>query len=256
MLTQNQIKDLASYYQIDEFTIFREYLQLIFLNYLYQEKQADKIFFKGGTAIHLILNSPRFSEDLDFSTTKTRNQIKQIIKTLQGKIKKELPNLKINLLYQGKKSARFKLKYKAPNFKYPFTIKIDFSYEKILKKSKTTALITKFPIILFPIIIHLSKEEILAEKIRAFSTRGQGRDIFDLWFLLKKGVKFEKDLINNKLKSLNKKFNKEKFIKKIENFPEKRLRIDLNQFLPQKQRKIIKILKKEFISNLKIRGVV
>lgn len=33
----------------------------------YQEKEAEAILFKGGTALRLIYQSPRFSEDLDFS---------------------------------------------------------------------------------------------------------------------------------------------------------------------------------------------
>ncbi len=48
MITNNQLKQLSRHYQIDEFTILREYLQLIFLSYLYQKKEGKKIFFKGG----------------------------------------------------------------------------------------------------------------------------------------------------------------------------------------------------------------
>ena len=47
MITKDQIKNLSKTFQIDEFSIFREYLQLVFLSYLYQEKYANKIFFKG-----------------------------------------------------------------------------------------------------------------------------------------------------------------------------------------------------------------
>lgn len=38
-----------------------------------------EVFFKGGTAIHLILHSPRFSEDLDFSTPLAKKEIIQIV---------------------------------------------------------------------------------------------------------------------------------------------------------------------------------
>ena len=68
MITTDQIKDLSIIFQMDEYSIFREYLQLVFLSYLYQEKEASKIIFKGGTALRLLFGSPRFSEDLDFST--------------------------------------------------------------------------------------------------------------------------------------------------------------------------------------------
>ena len=39
MITTDQIKDLSITFQMDEYSIFREYLQLIFLSYLYQEKE-------------------------------------------------------------------------------------------------------------------------------------------------------------------------------------------------------------------------
>jgi len=64
MITQNQLKSLSKTYQMDGFTIFREYLQLVFLSYLYRERKSNRIYFKGGTAIRLLFDSPRFSEDL------------------------------------------------------------------------------------------------------------------------------------------------------------------------------------------------
>ncbi|MBL7159231.1 nucleotidyl transferase AbiEii/AbiGii toxin family protein [Candidatus Microgenomates bacterium] len=249
MITQGQIKDLAAYYQIDEFTIFREYLQLLFLNYLYRHKKSTKIYFKGGTAIHLLFNSSRFSEDLDFSCSYNKHQIKQIIKEVEKDLRKELAEIKIYTLYQGKKSIRFRLKYKPSYFKYPFVIRLDFAEEEKLKKAVSSPLITKFPVF-FPIIPHLSAEEVLAEKIRALLTRGKGRDVFDLWFLLEKGVKIDNSLVVKKLKAVSKQFSQEKLLKKIKDFPLKRLGLDLSQFLPQQQRKIIKTLKKRLIDSL------
>ena len=67
MITQDQVETLAKKYKINATTIFREYLQILFLQKLYQKTPSQNIFFKGGTAIHLIYGAPRFSEDLDFS---------------------------------------------------------------------------------------------------------------------------------------------------------------------------------------------
>ena len=79
MISKKQIEDLANNNQIDSFTILREYLQILFLSYLYREKQADKIYFKGGTALRLLFGSPRFSEDLDFSTLYSEIVIKSLM---------------------------------------------------------------------------------------------------------------------------------------------------------------------------------
>jgi predicted nucleotidyltransferase component of viral defense system len=47
-------------------SILREYLQLKTLQYVYGAAHAGSLVFTGGTAIHLLMGSPRFSEDLDF----------------------------------------------------------------------------------------------------------------------------------------------------------------------------------------------
>ena len=47
--------------------IVREYVQHLFLTELYQLPESEKLLFKGGTALRIIFDSPRFSEDLDFS---------------------------------------------------------------------------------------------------------------------------------------------------------------------------------------------
>ena len=54
-MTVLQIETLAKDYSIDTFSIIREYLQLLFLNYLYQQKESDKICFKGGRRFTLCL---------------------------------------------------------------------------------------------------------------------------------------------------------------------------------------------------------
>lgn len=253
MITQIQIKELAADFAIDEFTVFREYLQLIFLSYFYQNKKTEKIYFKGGTAIHFFLDSPRFSEDLDFSSEYRREEIKEIIQEVQKELKRELQEAEISLLHQCKDSIRFRLKYKSVNFKYPFTIRIDFTEKEAPKEIVTLPLLTKFPIVFFPIIPHLSAEEILAEKIRALLTRTKGRDLFDLWFLLKKGVVVDFSLAEKKLKEVKKGFDREYLLKKIKNYSLKHLEADLNKFLPQQQRKIVAMLKDFLLEELNSR---
>jgi predicted nucleotidyltransferase component of viral defense system len=236
MITQKQIDELKGYYQIDGFTVFREYLQLLFLNYLYQHKKAGRIYFKGGTAIHLLFSSPRFSEDLDFSTSYGRKEIKVIVGEVEKEMARELPGLTVSLLYQSKKTTRFRLKYQTADFKYPFVIRLDFTGGEKPKRTLTSPLLTKFPLIFFPIVSHLSAEEILAEKIAAILGRRKGRDLFDLWFLLAKGIKI--------------KTAPAKLTRRVASFPQKQLMADLNRFLPRAQRKITPILKERLISLL------
>jgi predicted nucleotidyltransferase component of viral defense system len=165
---------------------------------------AERIYFKGGTCLHLFYNSPRFSEDLDFSTTLFQKKIKELLKKTIKILNIEIPELSLNFVHQGKNSLRFKIKYQGKLFKYPLTIRLDFSFEKIFLEPNILSLKTKFPIIPFSLISCEKEEEILTEKIRAFLWRKKGRDIFDLWHLLDKGVLINKELFEKKSKNIQK----------------------------------------------------
>lgn len=251
MITKEQIGILAKSYQIDIFTIFREFLQLVFLSYLYRQRKPTKIYFKGGTAIHLLFGSPRFSEDLDFSTLCSNKEIGKILKKIEDQIQEELPEFKILPVYLGKKTIRFRIKYQTQDFKYPLIIRADFNKEEPYSSIVVSPLLTKFPLALFPLISHLSAEEILAEKVRALLTRGKGRDFFDLWFLVKKGVKIDLSLIEKKTREVKRSFDQAFLLKKIENYPLKKIRLDLAKFLPESQRGITEVLKEELLKALK-----
>jgi predicted nucleotidyltransferase component of viral defense system len=239
MINKEQVDELSKFFQIDGFTIMREYLQLMFLSYLYREKEAASIYFKGGTAIRLLFDSPRFSEDLDFSTKLSKNEIKKIMQRLEKTMQKELTRLKIILLYSGKKGIRFRLKYQSIDFKYPLVIRLDFNLITKSPKVSISPIITRFPIIIFPLVFHLSNREILAEKIAALVTRAMGRDFFDVWYLLEKGIAIDWKLIDKK-----------SVLKKIRQIHQKKLQLDLAKFLPKSQRNIIEILPDELIKNL------
>lgn len=73
MLTKEQLNQTAEDFLTDTFTILREYIQLLFLNYFYQEKKAEGVYFKGGTCLRLILSSPRFSEAVGYAFARRRN---------------------------------------------------------------------------------------------------------------------------------------------------------------------------------------
>lgn len=236
MITKDQIKDLSITFQIDEYTIFREYLQLIFLSYLYQEKDSNGVIFKGGTALRLLFGSPRFSEDLDFSTNYQDLQITKLLKKIEEKISRELPEIKITPLYKGKEGIRFRITYSQDGFKYPFSIRLDFHRQELIKNIEVSTLTTQFPIMIFSQILHLSGEGILKEKFEAIETRNKGRDIFDIWFLLSRGTQNENP--------------ESKIIENLKSFPQSLLEKDLGKFLPVGQKQIIPVLKKEIIKLL------
>ena len=236
MITNGQIKNLAKVFQIDEYSVFREYLQLVFLSYLYQERKANKLLFKWGTALRLFFGSPRFSEDLDFSTNYNDSEIIELLNNVVVKIKKELPNFRIISLHKGTEGIRFRILFNQKEFKYPFSIRLDFHQEKEVTGAAVSTLLTQFPLMIFPQVYHLSGESILFEKFDALKNRNKGRDIFDIWFLLSRGIRIT-DV-------------KKSDIKNIDEFSQKLLEKDLGQFLPHGQKQIIAVLKQEIIKLL------
>jgi predicted nucleotidyltransferase component of viral defense system len=52
-------------------------------------------------------------------------------------------------------------------------------------------------------VLGLNKVEVLAEKIRALSSRTKGRDLYDVWFLLKNGVTPDRELFARKMSIMN-----------------------------------------------------
>lgn len=247
MIARAQLEALSNDFQIDTFTVFREYLQLVFLNYLYREKQSEQIYFKGGTCIRFFYSSPRFSEDLDFSTTLSKTVIDKLLRKVLVNVQKEVFGINLGFLWQEQSGLRYRLQYQGTEFKYPLGIRVDFSHEATLMPPEVSNIKNVFPITALALAVHLKKEEIFAEKIRAFLMRAKGRDIFDLWHLLENHAVLEEKILQKKLKVVNLTFNKERFLEKIKKYPEKKLTLDIAKFLPKHFRKAIPLLKEKIL---------
>ena len=242
---------LAKKFEIDTFSILREILQVQFVDRLYKDKSLKNTFFKGGTCLRLILGSTRFSEDLDFTTDLSLSAISQALDRVVLSISGDFPGLFIKKL-DTRQGLSFKLFFQNEISTQPLTIKLDFSLRESILDPVVSPMVTELPVSTTALVEHLSEREILAEKIRAILTREKGRDIFDLWFLLSKGIDIDKDFVNQKLKYYDEKFDSKKLMTRIENQNEKKISNDLNKFLPFPQRKIIGELKRLVASKIGI----
>lgn len=240
MITAEQIDEVSKRWKIDGFTIIREYLQILFLLNLYRQKESEKIYFKGGTAIRLLLSSYRFSEDLDFtSEIDDVQKIKQMLLAAHKDCEFEAPNITINSWETKASSLAARLKYITDVAPMPLTIHLEVSLRERPISRVVTQVETILPISPYPMVTHMNKEELLAEKVRAFMTRQKGRDIFDIWFLLSKGVVLNGDLIQKKMDYYKKKYSLEELKQMLGSFPLKNLKRDLGQFLPASHRQNI-----------------
>lgn len=252
MLDYKFILKKAEESKIDRITIEREYWQLLFLQRLYMQSGSENIFFKGGTAIHFLFGSFRFSEDLDFTAIGSKKKIEKLFTETFKFFKK---NISDSLEF---KKERVLEKFEEESLKYRFlflpyksrqkvSIRLDISFrEKPLLPTQTVLVPFDYPISPYPLVMHLDKQDILAEKARALMTRGKPRDLFDLWFLLTKKVPLNEKIIQEKFKIVkDKQYSKEKLKQVIMSYDEEELKKDLNQFLPQNYRNFYKVIKSE-----------
>lgn len=193
----NQIKEAKKnnlYYEE------KEYLQYIFLNAISQ--YPENFIFKGGTCLRICFGIERASEDLDFSTNLDIKEIKELVE----KCLKAFELLNINYeIYSEKEfqgNIRFEARFQGPLFaggkSSTNTLKIDFNKRKV--KHKIAKVIPKLfsDVPLFTILV-MDEKEILTEKIRALANRKEPRDLYDIWVLLKKGIKIDNRLLKEKL---------------------------------------------------------
>ncbi|MBU1104627.1 MAG: nucleotidyl transferase AbiEii/AbiGii toxin family protein [Patescibacteria group bacterium] len=241
MISQTDLINYSKIYKIDQYTVLREYLQIIFLNSLYKKKGSSGVVFKGGTAIRLIYESPRFSEDLDFNTTLKMSLLRSVLGDSLTDARKVFPKLSLKELNttQGFSAKLFLENEISP---MPLTVKLDFSMrEKTIEKFKST-IATELPASNYSLIIVMTQSEILAEKLRTIFQRKKGRDIYDIWYLLNKKVIVDSKLLDEKFKLIDRSFDITDVIKYIASFDKSILEKDLTKYLPLDQRHLPKNL--------------
>jgi len=249
MIDTTTLKGLAKKFEIDNFTLFREYLQVKFLDEFYKVRILKNTYFKGGTCLRLIFGSSRFSEDLDFTTYESKEKIKKILGKAVKKLSVEFPNISLKEL-RTLQGFSFKIYLTTEISAQPLTVRLDFSKRESVIEPMVSPIETSLPILSTVVVDHLSEREILSEKIRAITKREKGRDLFDLWFLLSKGVNLDEKFIGKKLKYYKEKFNQGGLIDKIKKWEEDDIDDDLRRFLPVSQRKIIPELKRLVLSKI------
>lgn len=235
MITLDQVRALATQNRINDTVIFREYIQLVFLQKFYQKKPSGQIYFKGGTAIHLIFGAPRFSEDLDFTVALSDRSFDAYI---QGVLKRMEDEEGIS--WKEKKSLAGKqyLLTASPGvLPYSTTVALDFSFREKVFSPAHSIIRTAYPVLFTSFVHHLSAEEILAEKIRTVMTRRKGRDLYDLWFLLSRGVTVQRDLVRKKLAYYKlPDITNDDILERIASVSRKEFVLDLRPFVPQHER--------------------
>ena len=176
-----QLEQYKKNLKISTDKIIREEIEMIFLNELAQNDLSSKVAFYGGTALRLVYNSPRFSEDIDLIEIEKVNftEFKKFINNLSQKQNWELSDIK------DKRQTIFALlKIKDEKLKHPFSLKIEIHKPEKKVKLNINLNLIKSPVsILSPLLLVPTLEDLKNLKENAIIQRKKARDIFDLWYI-------------------------------------------------------------------------
>lgn len=186
MIDAQVVETLATRYQTTGLNVVREYLQHLFLSLFYRNRQADRVLFKGGTALRLIHGSPRFSEDLDFSGFGvSRSLLEELIAEALGAVEKVGVAMEIE---EAKgTSGGYLAIVRSSLFGYSLQIQLEISLRGKGPVKPETALIASDFLPAYP-LLHLPQEWLVEEKLSALFHRAKPRDFYDLYFILRKGI--------------------------------------------------------------------
>lgn len=192
MISKSLIDDLTRKYQTTQINVAREYCQHLFLSYFYQMKQADHILFKGGTAIRLLYNSPRFSEDLDFTAYNiTTHQVETAFINSLKEVEQAGVDVELGEAKATSGGYLAKAKFTFLNFKE--TIQIEVSMRPKKQGIASEVVLVSGDYMPPYNIVSLAEKYLIEEKIQALLDRAKPRDFFDIYYLLRANLSTPKN---------------------------------------------------------------
>lgn len=214
-----------------------EKLEIEVLELLNSIKVLDYLYFGGGTMLRLCHNLNRYSTDLDFwldTNTDSKSFFTTIKKSLSENYRLvDSANKKFTLLYEIKsisvnRSLKIEIRKEQQNFEWERKIAFSkFTNKQVLVKG-------------------LTLKQMMLNKFDALLSRKIIRDVFDIEFLVMRGV----DLPGEKAKLQN-------AMQIINNFKEQDYKVTLGSILDEKERKFylenrFQLLKEEISKILSI----
>ncbi len=181
----------------------KDYFQEILLLIIY--RNFNFLVFKGGTCLYKFHKLGRFSEDLDFSAVKEFD-LDNFLSVLKNGLEKF--NLQTHNVSCKKTRSSLLIKLRINGLlPHLSTLRIDINVKSEVNFTQTLNLKPMYPDIPSFDVLVMAEKEILAEKVRAVMTRTKARDVYDIWFLLEKGIDVDLGLFKQKMEYYNKKFS-------------------------------------------------
>jgi len=237
MLSRESLGKFTKLFQTDIENVAREYCQHLFLSFLYQQAEAERLLFKGGTALRVILKSPRFSEDLDFTGS---GILQETIEELFARtlLEVERTGLKVEIVETKKTTGGYLgiATFFLHDLKIKIQIEVSLRNEKRLKGIRTLIQSNYLPAYT---LVHLPIENIISGKLEALFNRKKPRDFYDYYFLLVGNYPLIKESKN---------------LKKVQEMlqdSEINFRAELKKMLPASHQFVLKDFKKNLTQEIK-----
>jgi predicted nucleotidyltransferase component of viral defense system len=223
VLSRDSLERLAVQWQTSFLNVAREYVQNVFLSYLYQAPESDRVAFKGGTALRILHRSPRFSEDMDFSANLKPYHIGNLLAHTTRAVAREA--IPLEVLESKATSGGFLALYTCELYSQNLQIELNISLRA--RAAAEPALVVS-PLLPPYQCMALPLRDLVGEKIAALLARRQPRDFFDLYFLLRGRLGLEAVIPKKK-----------QLLQAIEGLDPKPLQKELKLFLPVSHHKTI-----------------
>lgn len=226
----------------------REFLQILILKILYDKEILNSIAFTGGTALRILFDLHRFSEDMDFSLIKKKKyDFRKIHNDLSAGLK--LHGLKTDIKSENKSNVHsFLLRFNdllkplgiSPLGSQKLAIKLEVDTNPPSGGNLVNTLIVKT--YMFN-IVHFDLPSLFATKLHACFYRKytKGRDYYDLLWYAGKKIRPNYSLLNNAIiqtqgadAGINERNLKDFLLKHIEEIDFTKVKKDVGRFLEDK----------------------
>ncbi len=203
MLTKRQLRQFHGD-DVPLHVLEQDYVESVLLKGIYHK--TDILVFKGGTCLRKVYGLNRFSEDLDFSLMDgsiSGDQVRTALEVGLGEMEKNGMAAHLKGWKEQQKTFLCKVSYEGPLFTgQDFShgnMEIEVSKFATFETPEWKTVITEYPETGTYSIQCMQSREMLAEKFRTLRQRRKPRDIYDVWFLVKRGFATDIKAVNRKL---------------------------------------------------------
>lgn len=234
------LKQIESFYpeslQVFKRSLLREYLQYKILEAIFDSELGGKLSFMGGTAIHIVYQSKKFSEDLDFDNLGLKEEdFDQLTRSIQRRLSLEGYRLETRNVFRGAYRSYIRIadilfeNGLSAHKEEKLLIQIDAESQEF-RYQPEKFILNKFDVFLRIKVVPL--DILLAQKIYAIfkRKRAMGRDFYDVAFLIGK-TKPNYDYLRLKLGIIDTDLKSE-FLLKCSGLDFNQLARDVEPFLP------------------------